>query len=69
MTLKNNWQTGDVVTAVHLNAIADEVNETEFDADAPDGEKFPPAVRAEVSALVVTAFTDNGDGTWSVGTP
>ena len=65
MTLKNNWQTGDIVTAVHLNAIADEVNETEFDATAADGEKFPVAMRAE---LFNALFTNDGDGTWSVGT-
>lgn len=64
MTLKNNWKTGDVVTAAHLNAVADEVNETEFDAAAPDGEKFPLPVRAE---LFNALFTNEGDGTWTLG--
>lgn len=64
MKLKNNWQTGDIVTAVHLNDIADAVNATEFDAAAPEGERFPSAVRAE---LFNALFTDNGDGTWTVG--
>ena len=47
MALKDDWQTGDVVTAAHLNAIADEIN----------------------SGMFAALFTDNGDGTWSVGTP
>ena len=52
MALKDDWQTGDIVTAAHLNAMADQVNATEFDATAPEGERFPAPVRDEVAMLV-----------------
>ena len=37
MAMKDDWQTGDIVTAAHLNAIADEVNATQSEADGLTG--------------------------------
>ena len=61
MTLKDDWDTGDVVTAADINAISAQANATEFDAAAADGEKFPVPVRDEVAMLVGTRVV-TGEG-------